>query len=160
MKNEAMIGSQIQGGDKIIKAARVAHEKHRQPTSDVSVATKQATSVTEEWQACVEKPENVLREVHIAEHLNERIDVVDLATATAYEMKVSGKNADHEFYKDIFKVVVYNAHNREKKLRGLVFLTERRGVDDLNKGLGKAVQDIINADVQYGFKVAVVSIRD
>ena len=154
-----MTGSQIQGGDKVIEAARAAHEKHWRSTSDESTGDKQASQVTKVWQSAV-KSEDVQVEVSIADDLNERIDVVDFSTATAYEMKVSGKNPHHEFYRDIFKVVVYNQRYPDKKLERLVFLTEGCGVKKLNGGLGEAVQAIINADVQYGFQVAVVSVRD
>jgi len=80
--------------------------------------------------------------VSIGQGLNEKIDLIDHSVRVAYEMKVSGKNADHEFYKDIFKVLIYNQH-RAKKLKGLVFITEQDGAAKLNKRLGKAVQELL-----------------
>ena len=70
--------------------------------------------------------------------LGERIDVVDFTEATAYEMKVSGKNADHESYKDIFKVWVYN-RDHERKLDRFAFITEPEGIKRLARGLPSVV---------------------
>lgn len=123
--------------DNIIKAAQVAHRRLWRPTVDESAGDKQAFAVAVAWQNSVVS-RNVQCEVPIQENLKEKIDVVDFSTDTAYEMKASGKNAGHEFYKDIFKVIVYN-RNHDRKLRRLVFLTERNGISRLSRGLGRAV---------------------
>ena len=132
----------------IIKAARVAHRKFWQPTVDESAGDKQALAVTVAWQNSVVS-RNVQCEVPIQENLNEKIDIVDFSTDTAYEMKASGKNADHEFYKDIFKVIVYN-RNHDSKLKRLVFITERNGISRLNRGLGKAV---VESAMEYNIEI-------
>jgi len=128
-------------GNRVIASARVAYEQHWRATSDESTGDRQATKVTKTWQQGVVS-NHVRSEVPIREGLNEKIDLVDHSANMAYEMKVSGKNPHHEFYRDIFKVIVYNQHHA-KKLRGLVFITERGGADKLNKGLGKAVQELL-----------------
>jgi len=97
-----------------------------------------ATAVTTAWQQAVESPPHIQSEVPVSDALGERIDVVDFTESIAYEMKVSGKNADHEFYKDIFKVWVYN-RDHERKLERFVFITERDGVDRLTRGLPSVV---------------------
>lgn len=139
--------------NEIIEKAKAAHKQHWRATSDESIGDKQASAVTKAWQRAVSS-EDVRTEVPVADNLNEKIDVVDLSTATAYEMKVSGKNPHHEFYRDIFKVVVYNQHH-DKKLKRLVFITEREGAGRLNKGLGKAVME---SCAQYGFSITVEGI--
>jgi len=53
----------------------------------------------------------------------QKIDVLDRETHCAYEFKVSGKNAQSEFYKDVLKVIVWNERHKNKIGR-LVFLTE------------------------------------
>jgi len=68
---------------------------------------------------------------------------------------VSGKNADHEFYKDIFKVLAYNRGHLGEELRRLVFITEDDGADSLKRGLAKAVADLI---IEFGLDVEVVGI--
>jgi len=118
--------------DEIIKAARVAHGRLWRATSDESTGDKQATAVTVAWQKSVTS-KDVKSEIRIEENLNEKIDVVNFSNATAYEMKTSGKNAGHEFYKDIFKVLIYNQHH-DKKLERLVFITEKEGIARMKKG--------------------------
>jgi len=139
--------------DEIIKAARVAHGRLWRATSDESTGDKQARAVTLAWQNSVASMD-IKCEVPVEEKLNERIDVVDFSTATAYELKASGKNPHHEFYKDIFKVIVYN-QNHDKKLKHLVFLTEEDGADRLNKGLGKAVT---NSHDQLRININIIGI--
>ncbi|MCJ7576402.1 MAG: hypothetical protein MUO80_07020 [Dehalococcoidia bacterium] len=127
--------------NKIIESARLAYGQHWRSTSDESTGDKQATKVTEAWQqdaVCNE----IECEALIREGLNEKIDLIDHSVNMAYEMKVSGKNPHHEFYRDIFKVIIYNQRHA-KKLKGLVFITEQDGADKLNKGLGKAVQELL-----------------
>lgn len=137
----------------IIEAARIAHRQLWRATSDERIGDKQASAVTRAWQSSVAS-KNVQCEVPITEDLKEKIDIIDFSTATAYEMKVSGKNPHHEFYKDIFKVIVYNQHH-DKKLERLVFLTEKDGADRLNKGMGKAVT---HSHTQYKLSITVVGI--
>ncbi len=139
--------------DDIIKAARVAHRRFWRATADESTGDKQATAVTVAWQKRVAS-KDVKCEVRVEENLNEKIDIIDFSTATAYEMKASGKNADHEFYKDVFKVLIYNQHH-DKKLERLVFITEKKGIARLSKGLGKAV---LESAAPYNIDIALVEI--
>lgn len=137
----------------IIEASRIAHRRFWRATTDESEGDKQATAVTTAWQRSVAS-KDVKCEVRIREDLNEKIDVIDFSTSTAYEIKVSGKNAGHEFYKDIFKVLVYN-QNHDKKLEQLVFITEKEGVTRLSKGLGKAILESVAA---YNLNITLVEI--
>ncbi len=136
--------------DKIIEAAIIAHQRFWRSTTDESEGDKQATAVTIAWQKSVAS-NDVKCEVRIKEGLNEKIDVIDFSTYTAYEMKVSGKNAGHELYKDIFKVLVYN-QNHDKKLERFVFITEKEGVARLSKGLGKTILEL---DVLYNLNITL-----
>ena len=137
----------------IIQAAKAAHKKYWQATSDESTGDKQSLAVTKAWQNAV-MSNDVQAEVSIAECLREKIDVVDFSSATAYEMKVSGKNPQHEFYKDIFKVIVYNQYHTSK-LKNLVFITEQQGAKKLSRGLGKAVTESAS---QYNLNITVIGI--
>jgi len=128
-------------GNRIIESARLAYEQHWRTTSDESTGDKQATRVTKTWQQDVVS-NDIQCEVAIKEGLKEKIDLIDYSVSMAYEMKVSGKNPHHEFYRDIFKVIIYNQHHA-KKLQGLVFITEKYGANNLNKGLGKAVKELL-----------------
>jgi hypothetical protein len=138
---------------KIIEAARFAHKQFWRATSDESIGDKQANAVTKAWQKGVISNE-IQCEVPIKEGLKDKIDLIDYSAAMAYEMKVSGKNPQNEFYRDIFKVIIYNQHHDEK-LEGLVFITEQDGADKLEKGLGRAVKELL---AQYKLCIAVVAI--
>ena len=51
---------------------------------------------------------------------------------TAYELKASGKNTHHEFYKDLVKVLTYNEYQvSEDRLTKLVFISEETGIRSL-----------------------------
>jgi hypothetical protein len=62
----------------------------------------------------------------VVPELDQKIDVVDLEKACAYEFKVSGKNATAEFYKDVVKVILWNQEPSKDKLSSLVFITEEK----------------------------------
>ena len=97
------------------------------------------------------RSDDIQIEVRIGGGLNERIDVIDTANATAYEMKVSSSNPHHEFYKDIFKVIIYNQHHTDT-LKHFVFITGEKGAQKLNEGLGEAVQQYM-ANHELNIKV-------
>jgi len=137
----------------IIEAARLAHKRLWRATSDESTGDKQANKVTKAWQKSVVS-DDIQCEVPIKEDLKDRIDLIDHSATMAYEMKVSGKNRHNEFYRHIFKVIIYNQHHG-KKLEGLVFITEQDGADKLNRGLGRAVKELF---AQYKLYIAVVGI--
>jgi hypothetical protein len=130
--------------DKIVEAAKAAHGKYWRMTGDESTGDKQSTAVTRSWQEAV-SCETVGCEVPVAAHLNERIDVIDYSSKTAYELKVSGKNPQHEFYKDIFKVLVYN-QNHTVLIERLIFLTESAPIERLKRGLGAAVIEMLSGN--------------
>jgi len=131
--------SEYMQGSGIIESARLAYKQHWRSTSDEGTGDRQASKVTKAWQQDVASGD-IQREVSVGEGLNEKIDLIDHSIGVAYEMKVSGKNADHEFYRDVFKVLIYNQHHA-KKLKGLVFITERDGAGMVARGLGRAVQE-------------------
>lgn len=116
-----------------------------------------AAAVTNAWQKALENLERVQSEVSVGDGLGERIDVVDFSNATAYEMKVSGKNAPHEFYRDVFKIWAYNRTQRPK-LKRFVFISEPMGIERLAKGLPNAV--IERAGDLLGISVELVSVTE
>ena len=111
---------------------------------DESGATKEAVNITKLWQEKLigMDSDRFKKEVAIGKDLKEKIDLVDFQEKTAYELKVSGKNSGHEFYKDLFKVLVYN-QNRTIKLEKLVFITESSGITELENGLGKVAAELL-----------------
>lgn len=117
----------------IIEKLKEIHKSYRLLKGDVSAHTKSAQKITKEWQAAV-KSDHVFIEVPVSPENNEKIDVVDLSKIIAYELKVSGKNTHHEFYKDLVKVLTYNEYQQDK-LKKLIFLSEPDGISSLKKRL-------------------------
>lgn len=117
----------------ILSALRQIHSLHRLKDGDVSAHTKSAQRITKEWQAAVGS-DQVGTEVPVSPKNSEKIDVVCFLNRTAYELKVSGKNTHHEFFKDIFKVITYNEYN-SAKLHRLVFVSEQQGIRAIERRL-------------------------
>ncbi|MGB8368700.1 MAG: hypothetical protein ACLPYZ_15990 [Limisphaerales bacterium] len=129
----------------VVDEARFVAASNWTGPADESTADKESTTVTRLWQERLEKTdaERFKKEVSIAGKMNEKIDLVDFKEKVAYELKVSGNNPGHEFYKDLFKVLIYNQNHNQIKLNTLVFITQGKGVDKLEKGLGKVSADFI-----------------
>jgi len=146
--------------EKVVAIARNAHNRYWSATSDEATGDRQARKVTEVWQEQVidRLGDRFQKEFPVSPDLNERIDLVDVEGNVAYELKVSGKNPDHEFYKDIFKVMVYNRRrqSQDPKIKKLVFITEEGGAAKLQRGLGQAV---IEAMPRLGLTIVVKGIR-
>jgi len=142
--------------DVVIKIARQMYQHGWTYSTDVSKSTREAQTITKEWQARVRaaNKSRYAAEVKVSTTFRERIDLVDRHTGTAYEMKVSGKNPTHEFFKDVFKVMEHNTSGGGRILH-LVFLTHSLGVARLNGGLGRALAE--NA-YDIGFKVIFKSL--
>jgi hypothetical protein len=126
----------------VVELAALKHRLYWKTGSDVSEQTKSAQFVCHEWQVAVK---DNLKERFSVEHpvgdgFNEKIDLVDLHDAVAYEFKVSKNNTHFEFYRDIFKVAVHNAHNLRWPIKKLVFITPTEGADKLRTAYGDAVR--------------------
>lgn len=129
----------------VIDEARFVAGSRWTEEQDESTATIQAAEITRMWQQRVMKihPDRYKKEVAVGGKLNVKIDLVDSYDNVGYELKVSGNNSGHEFYKDLFKAVIYNQHHNVTKLQRLVFITESKGIDSLEKGLAKAAADLL-----------------
>ncbi|MEF8747838.1 MAG: hypothetical protein V5B31_08400 [Candidatus Accumulibacter propinquus] len=111
--------------DPVVAAAQSAFAQRLRDSSDVSDNTRNAQAIAKAWRTAVYEldPDRYQIEVLVAPDLDQKIDVLDTETHTAYEFKVSGKNATGEFYKDIVKVIVWN-RKRKRPIGKLVFVTE------------------------------------
>ena len=120
---------------KIIDELRKIHKKNRLKSKDITVSedTKSAQKITKEWQEKV-CTEELIAEVSVSDENKERIDIVDIKNNIAYELKVSGNNSHHEFYKDLIKVLTYNL-NYKDKLEKFVFISEVKGIKSINNRL-------------------------
>lgn len=111
--------------DVVVAAAQDAFRKRLRGSDNVSDNTRNAQQIAKNWRAKVSSidPDRFQIEVIVAPDLDQKIDIVDVSTATAFEFKVSGKNATSEFYKDVVKVILWN-QKRPRPLKALVFITE------------------------------------
>jgi hypothetical protein len=111
--------------DPVVLAAQAAFAVRIRNSNDVSENTKNAQAIAKAWRSAVHQldPDRFQIEALVAPELDQKIDVIDIETASAYEFKVSGKNAWAEFYKDVVKVIMWN-ERRSKKIPTLVFITE------------------------------------
>lgn len=140
----------------IIESLRSIHKKHRLSEGDVSSHTKSAQRITSEWQEAVCK-DAVEAEVKVSPENNERIDVVDHCVNVAYELKVSGKNTHHEFYKDLIKVLTYNEYQEtENRISKLVFISEPVGIKSLSARLDSKFIKMLSAN--HELSIELVSI--
>lgn len=121
--------------DEILDGLRSIHKKYRLAEGDVSSHTKSAQKITSEWQNLMSS-ESIGAEVRVSPENNERIDIVDYVRKEAYELKVSGNNTHHEFYKDLVKVLTYNEYQpQSKRLVRLNFISEEIGIKSLSNRL-------------------------
>ena len=135
----------------IIDKLREIHKNYRLIKGNVSEHTKSAQRITKEWQVAV-KSNYVFVEVSISPNNNGKIDVVDISTKVAYELKVSGKNPQHEFYKDIAKILIYNEYHQDR-LRKLIFISEPNGINSLEKSLDSKFRDIMKRKHELEFEL-------
>lgn len=144
----------------VVKLATMKHRQSWKKSSDVSVQTKSAQSVCRSWQQAVEDNfhERFRREYRVGDGFNEKIDLVDLHDAVAYELKVSKNNTHFEFYRDIFKVAIHNAQKPRWKIKKLVFITPEQGADKLDTDYAKTVRAL--AEKQHGIIVEICPIPD
>jgi hypothetical protein len=113
--------------DLVVQAAQLASAARLTGSNSVSDYTKNAQAIAKAWRKAVHdlNPDRFLIEALVAPEVDQKIDVLDQETNCAYEFKVSGKNAQSEFYKDVVKVIVWN-EKRKKKIARLVFITEEQ----------------------------------
>jgi hypothetical protein len=144
--------------DSPIHAAQQAFVQRLRDSNNVSENTKNAQAIAKAWRSTIyaKDPDRYQIEVVVAPDLDQRIDVLDTETDTAYEFKVSGKNATAEFYKDIVKVIIWNERHK-RKITGLVFITEEEwGRKYLDTPMPRAYMDYL---LTHGLKVTVHYLR-
>jgi hypothetical protein len=119
----------------IIDSAKLIHSEIRKNNSNVQTQTKKAIEITKKWQKDICKLYDVEVEFLVSQNRtkSEKIDIVDFEEMTAYELKVSGKNPHHEFYKDLIKILKYNCNHTSEPIEKFVFLTEENGINSLQK---------------------------
>ena len=82
------------------------------------------------------------------------IDLFDIHSGTAFQLRVFGEAPQNDFYEEVLKVVIYN-QNTKRKIKKLVFITRTNCAKELNKGLGKALCSRSNL---FGFQIEIIGI--
>lgn len=144
--------------DPVVAAAQIAFSLRLKDSSDVSGNTKNAQAIAKAWRGAVHKLDSDRFQIEalVTPELDQRLDIVDSKTASAYEFKVSGKNAWAEFYKDVVKVLMWNQH-RKKKLGCLIFITEEKyGKPCLNAPMPNAYIEFL---ADQGLRVRIEYVR-
>jgi hypothetical protein len=125
------------------EVTRIAQELYPQIFTDTSklelldkekinIADNCADTLCKRWQELVLRipHQNHLPEATVAG--NSPIDILDTVNGIAYELKYSHKNVKHEFYKDLFKVLIFNQELENKiKITRFVFLCHYKGISSL-----------------------------
>ncbi|OGS89588.1 MAG: hypothetical protein A2061_05515 [Gallionellales bacterium GWA2_59_43] len=144
--------------DPVVQAAQDAFKQRLRNNNDVSDNTRNAQAIAKAWRSAVYAidPDRFQIEAIVAPDLDQKIDILDTETHTAYEFKVSGKNATSEFYKDVVKVIVWN-QKRKKNLTRLVFITEEgEGRRYLDTPMPRAYIEYL---ATHGLEITVAYIR-
>jgi hypothetical protein len=144
--------------DLVVQAAQLASAARLTGSNSDSDYTKNAQAIAKSWRKAVHdlNPDRFLIEALVAPEFDQKIDVLDQETSCAYEFKVSGKNAQSEFYKDVVKAVVWN-EKRKNKIMRLVFITEEKfGKPFLDAPMPRAY---IKYLANLGLNVSVAYIR-
>lgn len=144
---------------KILQPLPKLYKKYRKTSSDESEQTISAQNLTKEWQKEVVVENSIKAEVEIKSGSNEKIDVIDFDNQTAYELKVSGNNVHHEFYKDIFKVLAFKQNFPKKEINEFVFISEKSGIETLkNSTLYEETLSLVKKLTNDKFKITVEGI--
>lgn len=142
----------------IITPLNALYKKLRSKAYNVSTHTKSAQQITKIWQEAVVS-DHIIPELRIKAGASEKIDIVDVANKTAYELKVSGKNVKHEFYKDLFKILIFNRNSQEFKLERFVFISEKAGINQLKKSTLFAECSLLIKESKYLKTIILIGIE-
>lgn len=110
----------------------------------ISIGDSCADKLCKQWQELALKIPNseFVAEANVAG--NSPIDLLDLSNGIAYELKYSHKNVKHEFYKDLFKVLIFNQEpSNNIKIKTFVFLCHYKGIGSLLRS------SLCNATIQF-----------
>ena len=97
--------------------------------NQVSEKTKIATNLINEIKRKFQEKYSLEFEVRIS---NFQIDFIledKFNEKTAYEIKFSGNNISHEYYKDLVKILIYNKNHQSQPITRFVFISESKKLE-------------------------------
>lgn len=98
----------------------------------ISIGDSCADLLCRTWQREVEAafPQRFMAEISV--NGSGPIDLLDSELGIAYELKYSHKNVKHEFYKDLFKILIANENpGSQMRITHFVFLCHHKGIASL-----------------------------
>jgi hypothetical protein len=112
--------------DPVVQLAHEALQARLREAADVSQHTKDAQRIAKLWRASVVALDanRYQHEAPVDPAFDQRIDILDTTGRVAYELKVSGKNAHNELYKDVVKILLYNQSSSRTAIQRLVFIAD------------------------------------
>jgi hypothetical protein len=133
--------------DQVVALAAQAHRAVWSAGNDVSTQTRKAQGTCRRWQEAVkEKLQSRFKdECGISGEKggpSQKIDLVDVEERVAYELKSSPNNVHMEIYRDVFKALVFNERNPTERIKTLVFIAPKAGIQKLGNAFPKDVQAI------------------
>jgi len=141
--------------DPIVEIPRMVHTRHHRLSGDEGISDQLAKTITEEWQECVSEidPTRFQLEVQISNELDEKVDILDVPLGVVYELQACPNDSHHEFFRDIFKVIVLK--RSDQNISKFVSLAPQTAIDTLNSSLAG---QILNETEMFGFKMELVGL--
>ena len=133
--------------DQVVALAARAHRAGWSAGNDVSAQTRKAQDTCKRWQQAVKRKfRNRFKDEFGINGAkggpSQKIDLVDVEENVAYELKSSPNNVHMEIYRDVFKALVLNERNPTERIKTLVFIAPKTGIQKLGTAFPKDVQAI------------------
>ena len=136
----------------IIKIAKKYHNLYWDDSNDNRSTGNSTTKLIHNlWQQECEQIEGVQSEYEVTDEHSQSLDIYNIKTRTAFELKVSGKNIKHEVYKDICKVVTNNIYRPYEKIEKFYFISDRKAIESLERTFSKRLKKSFKDT--YGFEI-------
>ena len=110
--------------------------------NQVSEKTKIATNLINEIKRKFQEKYSLEFEVRIS---NFQIDFIledKFNEKTAYEIKFSGNNISHEYYKDLVKILIYNKNHQSQPITRFVFISESKKLEAFRERIKNDLESI------------------
>ena len=110
--------------------------------NQVSEKTKIATNLINEIKRKFQEKYSLEFEVRIS---NFQIDFIledKFNEKTSYEIKFSGNNISHEYYKDLVKILIYNKNHQSQPITRFVFISESKKLEAFRERIKNDLESI------------------
>ena len=112
--------------------------------NQVSEKTKIAANIVNKIRIEFQEKYSLEFEVRIKKS-NFKIDFIledEFYGKTAYEIKFSGNNISHEYYKDLVKILIYNKNHQSQPITRFVFISESKKLEAFRERIKNDLESI------------------